>query len=265
MPGIGDAIFVLQKLVNQPERFHFELTDKQPQRGKQLFDLLPQITESARYVAGVKSYKDIEHIPVPESWDSITDQRFYLQCNGHLEAGKRIETFLPDLAASYVLPYVTGVEVDLPKDKPLIGIYTSAYSNARHWGGWRMAEWFKLIGLLGYGYRYVIIGAAWDIGIPEQLCKQLPEGSYINTVGEPLPVVLEILKQCEAFIGFPSGLSILNETAGCKRTLMFYPKHLRKMMNAWADPKRIESGEYKGCQFGDPTKIYYWIKENWSL
>lgn len=274
-PGLGDTVWLMMKLINQPEKFHWKIGDGPPQRGHQLFELLPQLTESFEYVPKM-GYNKVRRNSYNGSW-ATAPQKMYLEANSHLEAGKRIEGFLPDLATSYILPYVTSddskllAQAILPEDHPAfpitqtIGIYTSAYSNARQWGGWGAKEWVELIRLIkshNKAYKFVIIGAEYDVGIPEAIRGELPQDWYIDTVGQPLPVVVEILKRLDCFIGFPSGLSIINETLGARQTVMFYPKHLQDLINAWPDPERIESGRYKGCLFCPPKQIFDWLVKN---
>jgi ADP-heptose:LPS heptosyltransferase len=114
-------------------------------------------------------------------------------------------------------------------------------------------------------YKFVLIGANYDVGIPDEIIASVPKDWIINTVGQPLPVVVEILKRLDLFIGFPSGLSIINETLGAKQTVMFYPKHLQKLINTWPDPARVESGAYKGCVFCPPEQIFDWLIKNDKL
>lgn len=279
--GIGDSIWLLQKLINQPDKIHWRIPGGLPRRGKQLFDLIPQVVASFDWIEDL-GYRKIKERGHRGTWKS-TPNNFYLEANTWLESGKRIEGFLSDLKTSYILPYQTTHEDVVKRCEILhdtqfttpeghwrsvnsavkyIGIYTSAYETARHMGGWTAAEWSSFVRMLPPGYTLVFIGAPYDQGIVQQVMRQCNR-PYIDTIGQPLPVVVEILKRLECFIGFPSGLSILNETLGAKKTLMFYPPKLQPMINAWADPARIESGEYKGCLWCEPTTIIEWMKRNW--
>ena len=87
---------------------------------------------------------------------------------------------------------------------------------------------------------------------------------FINTTGEPLAVVIELLKRFSYFIGFPSGLSIINETLR-KDGVMFYQVKDNGIINTWAEPGRIERGNIKECLFCEPEKIYDWIKSEYKL
>lgn len=276
-PGIGDSIWILQKLVNAKEKFHFQIPDGTPQRGKPLYDLLPNIAESAVYVPKL-NYKTIDRENIQgkkRQWREINDRSFYLTANRHLESGQRIEKFLPDLPTSYRLGYATtehdtllAQELLSDNSRRYIGIYTSAYSNARNVGGWDAASWFKFIKLLykGKDICFVIVGAPYDVGIMEDLTAQMREYNipFINTTGQPLAVVIELLKRFSYFIGFPSGLSIINETLG-KDGTMFYQQKDKGIINGWADPERIKAGSIKECLFCEPEKIFDWIKSEYQL
>ncbi|MGN6438400.1 MAG: hypothetical protein ACTHMM_17790 [Agriterribacter sp.] len=274
--GIGDSIWLFQKLINCGERFHFQLPNGKPQRGKQIFDLLPKVAASAEYVPGL-SYSILYSNNVQNRihrWEHIKDQQFYLSCNAWLERGKRIEAFLPDLPTSFLINYDTTVTDKLRAEylvaeKKHIGIYGSSYSSQRSWGFWDEHGWHELIKLFhrqNPELVFVIIGASFDEDLAGRLMQLLLQDGipFINTIGEPLSVVIEILKRLSYFVGFPSGLSILNETLGMDG-FMFYPKNLIHMMNAWADPARIESGQYKGAQFCTPEKAFDWIKNDFKL
>lgn len=268
--GIGDKIWLLQKLVNQPEAHDWIIPAGQPQRAHQLAPLLPSVIRSVTFKEGL-GYKTIKTYGYRGNWCN-TPQEFTLEANTHLEAGKRIEKFLPDLATSYRIEWQV-LDVDRRavdswlEPARFIAIYTSAYQKDARWKGWEAKEWLEFIKMFPKHYTFVIVGAEWDSPMAGDLMPMLTQNSipYVNTVGQPLGVVIEVLKRCEAFIGFPSGLSILNETLGAGKTIMFYPQHLALMVNTWADPARIDSGDYKGCMWCAPSAIHSWIKENWKL
>lgn len=274
-PGIGDFLWVAQKLQGR-EQFKVVMSDSLPRRGHQLMELLPDLISAHEYRPGL-TYKKVNDNNIirrkgRREWCGITEQEFYLSANEHLEQGRRIEELLPDLPTSFTLNYSTSDEDKrtasaLLPSGPYIGIYTSAYSNARNWNGWGPKEWFEMVELLQpTGATIVIIGAAYDVGVVEELTKAMDQKKikYINTTGQPLGVVVEILKRLNYFLGFPSGLSILNETLG-KDGVMFYPPHLQKMMNTWAHPDRISSGAYKGCLFPEPEELLKWLKKEYKI
>lgn len=271
--GIGDNVWLLQKLINAGERFDFHLSSGLPQRGKQLFDLLPQVANSCEYVDGLP-YKTIRK--TSECYDgvtfrSITDKAFSLAVNHHLESGKRIEEFLPDLPMTYELPYQTGSFGKLTKedwlpDHPIhIGIYISSYHAARSWDFWNERGWFDLIYKLHLDRPeacFVFIGASWDIDLTDKV-RQLCINNKVpvwNGVGLTLSATIETLRYLDYFIGFPSGMCMVNESLH-KKTFMFYPYHLKHMMYAWAEEDRIKNLDYIAQLFCTPLEAYYLIKD----
>lgn len=287
--GLGDVIWILMKLFSakirenndkgesdivdrEIEKFHWQLPNGEPQRGKQVFDLLPQITASCTYVPRL-DYKKLKRGNIQKYrpyWRKIRDKEFMLSANEHLEKGRRIEEFFPDLETVFTLPWVTS-EDDKERarkytaDGKHIGIYGSSYKTSQEWKFWGADKWFEFIKLIHEQdpeFSFVLIGAEWDLDLVTDLAAMLDETEikYTNSVGEPLSVVIEILKRLELFCGFPSGLSILNETIPGKSTLMFYPEHLEPMMNAWASPERIENGQYIPLLFCEPEAAYQTIR-----
>ncbi len=263
-PGIGDSLWIVQKLLTQSERFDFCLPGGKPRRGHQVFELLPDLCRMVSYKS-VLNYKTICENAISGNWSDHTRRNLFVSANSHLEAGKRIEEFLPDLDTVFKIDYATtlddATEAAKYTEGNCIAIYTSAYSNARNWNCWQAAEWMELINRIHQerpDFKFVLIGASYDTGV------ELNHPALISTVGEPLSVVIEILKQCVYFIGFPSGLSILNETLG-KDTFMFYPTHLEPMINTWADPKRIHGKEYIGQLMCDVDTAYNRIIHEYKL
>lgn len=277
-PGLGDFIWIAQKLINQNEKFHIIMPDGQPQRGHQLAELLPGLIASHEYAPKLnyRKIKDANIQNKKKNWGQITEAAFTLSANEHLEAGLRIEEFLPDLPTAYKLEYATGndaamtaADILFDGSRRYIGIYTSAYSNSRNAGGWGVEDWFKLIRLIYSRCKditFVIVGAPYDVGIVEPLTGQLRQFAipFIDTTGQPLPVVIELLKGFSYFIGFPSGLSIINETLG-KDGVMFYMQKDQSIINTWANPKRISKGDIKECLFCEPEAIFDWIKNEYCL
>lgn len=278
--GLGDFTWMAMKLLNTGEKFHVNLPDGQPQRGHQMKDLLPNLIQTISYKPNL-SYKVINNNNIQKqrkTWKRIIEsgeKKFFLSANEHLEKGIRIEEWLPDLPATFKIDYDTPWEhKDLAWKMVVnhgvcIGIYTSAYSNARNWNGWMAKEWINFIGRIHQvrsDATFFIIGAEYDTGTPGEIMEWMDENlvNYVNTIGQPLTVVVELLKLMDLFCGFPSGLSILNATLG-KRGIMFYPPKLERMINAWADPKMIANGDYKGCLFCEPEKIFDWLRNDYKF
>jgi len=273
--GIGDSIWCLMKLFNSDERFNFQIHEGRPQRGKQIFDLLPQVAASCEYVPNLQysvvGPRNIQRrLPL---WKQIKMNDFYLSANQHLEEGKRIETFLPDLPTSYSLPFQTqeweeDIKADFPTG-PYIGIYASAYSTVRSWGFWREDGWFLLIRQLQKlipEATFVQIGAEWDEDMAGNLTKLLVRNNvrHISTIGKPLGYVIELMKMLDYGFYFPSGLGILSGLLS-RPSVMFYPAALPKLQGTWCNPELTHSNTFKECQFTTPEQIFKWVRDVYKL
>ena len=276
--GIGDNIWLIQKLVNAQERFKFLVAGEEPRRGRQIFDLLPSLAFSTKYGEFYSRGVAIANATRPEAnatWASLRRRDdFYLSANEYMETGRRIEEFLPDLPTSFridwMCPPAAKAEAAelLPEGVRWIGLYGCCYSTARAWGFWGVVEWIRLASALREALDapvgFVVVGAAFDTDLGGRLVSMLSAlGMRVSVIiGRPLPVVVEAMKRMKFFFSFPSGLGILAPTVGCP-TLMFYPPFLEKMKNAWADPKAIESGSYKGMVFPKPEEAFEWATKGY--
>lgn len=264
--GIGDSIWLFMKLINANEKFDFQISGSKPQRGKQIFDLLPSVANSCVYVDGLR-YENIRQTSKQfdgANFVDIQEKDFSLAANYHLEQGNRIENFLPDLKTSFQISWDTdnsGFSItDLPPAPGYIGVYCSKYESNKAWGQWTERQWLDLIQKIHAEKSdtvFCIIGALFDIDLSGKLIALLRANNipFHDTIGKPLAYVVELLKRLDYFIGFPSGLSILNETLG-KKTFMFYPPHLEKMIDTWAEPDRILLDQYIGTLFCSPMEAF---------
>jgi hypothetical protein len=276
--GIGDNLWVLQKLISANEKFNFSIAHDDPnKRAKVLFDMLPSITNSVTYnnFSTDDSLKNSIHFTKP-NWKDISDQEFYLTINWHLESGKHITEFLPDLPMTYDMrkhfetsSYKKEVSQSLKdKKKKYIGIYMTSYSTQRHWNFWDANGWFDLISKL-YSYNkdyvFVIIGASYDIDLAQDvmnLCtlKDIP---FINTIGKNLSYVAEVMKKLHFGFYFPSGIGILAASL-YSPNVMFFPKHLEHMMNTFQDPELIKDNKVKHCLFCSTEDIFNWYSNHYE-
>lgn len=284
--GIGDSIWVLQLLVNQPEAFDWVLPGGNPRRGKQVFDLLPAtLVHSCEYAEDRRlgyDYLRAHNAQVrSRTWaDHLLADPLFLSANEWLETGNPLEDFLVDLPLSHELPwqlapYAAEAHKMTAQHEVRIGIYGSSYSTSRAWGFWQEKGWFELIQLVHEAFKargkratFYVIGAAWDLNLAGGLLSMLVEHSidHVALTGRELGLVAQVMQRFHYAFYFPSGLPILSETLPKKSPCtMFYPPHLALMQGKWADPARLASGEFKECQFCTPQQIFDWVVNEYQL
>ena len=265
--GIGDNVWLIQKLVNAKEEFNWFLPNDSPRRGSQIFELLGKPTVLTVDYGSFDTGKPLSfNVQAHRSrWCDISFRDFYLQCNNHL-LGRRIEEFLPDLPTSFEIEWKTSsceqalAQRLFPASGPrTIGLYASSYPSSKSWDFWKVPEWVwlatKVRRELGEETRFVVMGAAYDLDLGRELFDALAalKCDVIPMFGLPLGVIAETLKRLDYFFAFPSGLPILATTVKCP-TLMFYPKHLASLMETWASPEAIRDGSYHGMLFCTPEE-----------
>lgn len=251
--GIGDFSWGYSKLMHEGP-MNYEVADGWPYRTTPYVDMLTEVNNS-RY--GIFRYEDIlafEHvqgIKNGSTWKGIKDQGFgkiLIEPNRHLEMGKRLEEWLPDLPCNFHydinIPERSSKQAqeilsDLPR--PIIGISAASYRGSEAWKTWGYEEWSPFLqSLSAEGYTILLLGGYWD-----DLTYSLAQDGYKDTVGKTsVQTAIALLDQIDYYIGFSSGLGILR-TVLRKNAFMMWPTHQELLSTSWAPQEMLESGEYQ--------------------
>lgn len=275
--GIGDFIWIYSKLVNANKKLNIISQKEQYTRLKPFAELLLQ----------VKSFKYEEMLAVGSSnfwhfWkNDLAENPCHLQANVHLEAGRRLELYLPALPTSFHFHVETPQESikslniklgSLRNSKNLIGIYVSNHWNkdlAKFIYIWNSEEWTEFIQLyykLHSKSQFVIIGGKQiDLSFSYELAGRLSERKipFKNLCGTTAGECVALLKKLKYFIAFPSGLPILSTVLN-KPVFMFYLPFHDKLMYSWVPPEMIQIGTYKSCIFCKPQDAIKVMEAGWT-
>lgn len=200
-----------------------------------------------------------KHEPTWEKIRSLPHVRdgnpLLLECNKHLEAGKPLSTWLPDLPTEYHYPLNISVKdresaakklirclAEHPmKDGPTVGVSCASYRGAEAWKTWKAEEWVDLLKrVMKMGWRPVLMGGNWDDLTYSVACElDLPD-----LVGKTsVPEMVEVLRLLDSYVGYSSGMNVirtvLNEPA-----LAFWPDFQNELRDSWAPPKMLEERRY---------------------
>jgi hypothetical protein len=237
--GIGDNLWVLQTL-DPDKKYNFEICAGKPERGRQIFDLVPSMVNSVKYNHTKKYPRDCTY-----------------QLNEHLESGKHISEFREDgfvnwnLEFDYVdgnafkRDYILG-ELDCILDV-YIGIYASSIKSNKNLKGWDANKWYLLMSLIKEAQpnaKFILIGASYD---------DLLDHDKFDSVcmNEELATTIEVLKWCDLVIGFQSGIPILSSYFGVN-TLMMFKDSLKNMHNTF----RRTKDNWQAMRFDSPDIIF---------
>jgi len=272
--GVGDCSWAVSKLINAPEwpEMEFEIADGWPYRTLPYFEMLGK---KATY--GQFRYDDIiafEYYNRYSTWKDIRSKGYgcyLIQPNQHLEAGKPLKDYLPDLDTSYHYPLnIPDLKqskfykryFSILEDYPYwVGISAASYRGSKAWSTWELEPWAKLcMRLLADGYHIVLLGGRWD-DLTDELEAYLPyenttNGEVLNLVGKTtFPEACAVHKLCKFYIGFSSGLGIIRTVMGLP-TIMLWPDHQQLLSTSWADPEDLENKKYIALPYTTPDDVY---------
>lgn len=262
--GIGDCYWVLQKMA----AFH-EYVGKQHRliaciahgdnhktapflRATGFFH---SVIEDKRALRGVPEFHRDPKWSTVEGSAGWRGYDFCLQANGHLESGKRIETWLPELATEYV------VRCELPElgpdlKEPRVLLYPSGRGpNSGFNTGWGPAQWQAILTILNaHNIRPTFVGAATNDDVSYWQDLQLV-GSFESLVGQTtLEQYLALIHNCRAWFGLNSGGGIV-AGAWRKKTFMLWSdsrfdgKLCPEMATSWMP---LDQDWYQWFPYGEP-------------
>lgn len=154
---------------------------------------------------------------------------YAFQANGHLEAGRRIEDWLPELNAFGGLDYTYPLDVrgdgslDDVEFTPRILLYPSGTGpNVYFKSGWQAEHWQALLETLNFhGHKPTFVGAGTrdDMGYFGSLHL---EGDFENLVGKTsLREYMALIMSCRVWFGLNSGGGIVS-AAMRRNTIMLW-------------------------------------------
>jgi len=268
--GIGDVSWILSKLVHVKDReIRLRVADGWPHRTVKFLHLFPWIT-SAEY--GNFNYQDIfefqrMNMGKFDTWEQIKElSEFPMAPNHHLEKGRRLEDWLPDLPTDFHYEIPTT-----PRDKemavhflrglrrPIVGVSAASYRGSSAWKTWDHVGWmdfFRRVKSDLGEFTVLLMGGFWD-DLTASLSYDLERAGFpcAEIVGKTnIGTAIEILRVLDRYIGFSSGLGILSVVMR-QPTFMLWPEHQVELSTSWAPEAMIESREYVAAQWLQPDVI----------
>jgi hypothetical protein len=275
--GVGDISWSYSKVADLNEELDVQISGDNPKRSLEYVKLLPGVVR-AEYVPD-NFHKIVDYsIPFTTTKQDFLDvaRKTFVNFspNRYLEAGHRLETWIPELPTNFHYSMNTKPLdgelhfeiIEVPAK--LIGIYTSCYHTISHWNGWHLTEWSSAIQKI-YSklpdVNFVLLGAAYDKPFCDDLSNLIQPIPHINLAGKTNNnEIIEVIRQLKYLIAFPSGLPVLANVVGTPVT-MFYPPFLWKIYNTWCDPKSIDDLTYKGCMFPKVQEMIDWLFKEYKL
>lgn len=253
-PGIGDFSAMYSKMSSIKRDIQILVTRDGPSRLIPFLQILPNIKSYDYGMFGTMITLE-QTLPPGTDLASLPDGEYWLSINNWLERGGSVDRWVPG-PTDYHFPMniepalISAAQNTLSKvdTSPMIGIYTSAYGNARHWGFWGPQEWFEFLKQLRTFIPsdtvFIFIGAEFDLGISAEVYAMCQAANIpsLFTVGDfHIGSTIEVIRHLDYFFAFPSGLGFLADVVNTP-SLMWLPGHLMNMKHTFTDPINNTSG-----------------------
>lgn len=278
--GIGEFQWAWTKFENAGERFAVFALDGAPRRLHQFVELHPKIDVFGWVGYDYSQIREFQKFHELTTWERVRalfgpGQVAFLACNPHLEAGKPLRDWMPDLETTYSYPIqlkdqhiaeARRVLHDRNSNDLLIGISCASYRGAAAWKTWEVEQWRKFLGLIVRDFphaKFVLLGGSWD-----DLTSSLydPDGPFrwqLDARGLP-PVgtttfggVTALLSQLDGYIGFSSGLGHVAAHLCGTPVFMLWPEHEYEFLSrSWVNPELLDNGSYVPSRWLEPEVVY---------
>ena len=282
--GIGEFQWAWTKYGNTGDRFAILGLDGAPRRLHQFCELHPAVAAFAYCGFDYSTIRGFQQMHGLDTWAAVTSQfgldgsLCMLACNPHLEAGKPLATWMPDLPTTYRYPLTTTdahrqvaaqyLRHTHPGDV-LIGVSCASYRGAAAWKTWGDVEWTAFLRRVQQATpaaRFVLLGGAWDdltaaVFDEASRLRWLTDARGLPPIGRTtFGAAVELLKALHGYIGFSSGLGhVACHCCNCP-TFMLWPGHEQRLSIAWVDPELLESGFYVPSSWLSPSEVFHRVK-----
>jgi len=263
--GIGDWSWLWSKLYNVRDEIDaWGIVDGFPYRTREYTELCDpgkpvtyDTNISYNQIVQFEMLQEIDYQRDP-TWEKIASRGYanlLIEANRHLEHGRPLEEWLPDLPVEYHYPIAltekqrTAAAMKLAravaahpmKDGPLVGISCASYRGSEAWKTWGAEQWIEALKyIMDEGWRPILMGGSWDDLTYSVACQlSLPDLVGKTSVAE----MVAILDTLDSYVGFSSGMNVIR-TVLDKPALALWPDHQLELSRSWAPPAMLESGRY---------------------
>lgn len=291
--GIGDCCWVAMKLRalskmhdGRPIEAH---VNKSPDHASVGFlKLCPQIDQAVESEKAIYHvYEDLDEPYKSEKWSTLSGSAgwrgfdYVLIANGHLESGKPLASWMPELETEYSFGLnISEADREYARSLAPAGsvlLYPSGVGANRgfHKNTWRVQHWGEVIRLLNAeGITPVLVGAASkdDKAYRDQIKLVARGRKYIDTVAKTtIPQVLAMIEDAAVWCGLNSGLGIVSAMRQTPTLMLWadaaypirgsstYTMHTA-MQRSWLNEEQLKT--YRTLSYGSPQLTPKAVVEN---
>lgn len=277
--GIGEFQWAWTKYINTGERFAVLALDGAPRRLHQFCALHPQIEAFGWVGFEYSQIREFQKFHSLDTWARVREMfelgsTVMLACNPHLEAGKPLAEWMPDLPTTYRYPIsLDGKHIaqanrtlhDAQAEDFLIGISCASYRGAAAWHTWEHEDWTEFLSCVQRDFphvKFVLLGGAWDdltsaVFDPTSALRWQVDSRGLPPVGTmSFGGAVATLQCLDAYIGFSSGLGHVAAHLCNTPVFMLWPEHEQTLSTTWVDPELLDDGTYVPSRWLSPDRVY---------
>jgi hypothetical protein len=275
-PGIGDFSAMYAKLCNIDREIIIRSSNDSPNRLAPFLEILPKVKDGG-YAGHNFDGPVINTEPPGTDLASLPDGDYFLSINRWLEEGGKVADWIPGKTSyhyetnthtHHLMDCLDFLHTVNSPNSLLVGVYCSAYGNARHWGFWTYEEWRKFLELVSAALpkdtQYIFLGAEYDVQIAEHLygwMESVGLQSHLTLGAFHIGTTIEVIRNLDYFFVFPSGLGFIADVVNTPHT-MWFPKNLDPMRGTFCDPENYESGRTRHVLFSSPEVAFKNLEED---
>ncbi len=281
--GIGDCFWPCQKLKGLSKLcdyapIHAYVNKSENHKSVGFLQLIPHIEKADFHVLAPN--RIISQLPPSykaERWSTLEGSEGwnnfdYIFCaNGHIEDGKPIAEWMPELETEYDFDYMLDdqarEDAELLMSDPAVLLYPSAYgpNYGFHKMWWSVADWVEVIRLFNQkNIVPTLVGAntEGDLAYANRLTLasfRNPKIEFKSVVGlTTIAAMVAMLQRCKVWIGLNSGFGIVAASMQTPTLMMWADRRWPigdtffrpAMQTAWLHPDRLDV--YRTVSFGSP-------------
>jgi hypothetical protein len=240
--GLGDFIWVYKKLCNLDAPLYVSVVSEnrtRPRRSGPMLDHMPRVIGwqyvDSTFASGGNDWTKSADDPacaIGKTWAELKVRKavpFKIECNRWLEAGNRLEGWLPDLPTTHRVPFEDPGPPTTPLTKPAVVV---------HLAGWPDVEdqtWVNCIHMLSTVASVYVVGGSYDRR--PRIVHTKSGGPANSTLVEDVPFadLYALWTGTEYCIGHASGFTIGADAVGAKG-VVYNPRNVPHLIGTWEDP-----------------------------
>lgn len=240
--GLGDVLWLYRRLqvLDAPLFVHVSNENRtRPRRVGRMLDHLPRVVgwcyEPGTFAPGGQDWTQSVNDPacaINKKWSELGIRPGVparLECNRWLEAGRRIEDWLPDLPVNHAVPWETPGTPSRNFSHPTVVLHIAGWPDVPD------STWISALRMFHNLAHIYIVGGSYDRR-PRQVYQAAdrPKGVTLleDVTWEDL---YGVLKTCDYCIGHASGFTAIADTLGVKG-VTFNPRSVQYLIGTWNDP-----------------------------